>query len=248
MGNIQKINRYVKVTAGLHGHIGRFGEIPIRRLNATDYVDLRDGEIYEYQKHETKLLGDVCGAKQKLLDSINVNVKTAIDSGFFPRFLTLTVQENCLDREKIFYWFSLFRQLKIFVENFGTKYTLVLEHQKRGALHCHLIIYEPPKKFLPYAALGDAWTSCVGSTQRLQIRIEKIDNPLNIAAYLGKYITKEFLEVPKGKKVYTSSQGLRKPDKEIISEDELRELLVEKKIKVKKRIIDGEEMVVGYYW
>jgi len=230
---------YSMTIAGHHGHIAPIRGNPCcRKLDKENYLDLRDGEIKKYNLTETKNIGNLLSARQKLLDLVHSNSRETSE------FITITSQENCQDRDRWLYYMKLFSKTKIFNEVFGREYLYTIERQKRGALHSHIICFNPTTNYIPYKKLIEAWRGCIGGLGA--VCCKRIDNPLNVGKYLAKYIIKDFEEVGKYKRCYIPSKGLEQPKKSIISEKEFRKLLPD--LKVKKRKIEGEEIVVGYYW
>lgn len=134
-------------------------------------------------------------ARNNLVRSINSNVTE------FSKFLTLTVKENITDRYLFLKYFDNFR--RNFKKEFGfsLKYVGVLEKQKRGAFHIHLVVFND--NFLEFNRLKKIWSK-YGS-----IDIKIVDSTLHLGRYLAKYLTKE--NVSLNKKSYLSSRGLKKP-------------------------------------
>jgi hypothetical protein len=227
--------------AGEHGHIAPIrGNLCIKKVSKTEYVDLRDGEIYKFKIHETKDIQSLMGAKQKCIDIIHAN-STPDDV-----FMSITTQENISEKERdrYFGYMNKFTRTDIFRECFGTNYLYTVEKQKRGALHSHLVCFAPLVDFIPYRRLINVWRGIIGGLG--SVNCKRIDKPEHIGTYLAKYILKEFASIEKYKRVYVPSKGLKQPIKSTITEKKLRELLPN--LRIKKRVIEGEEMVVGYYW
>jgi len=230
---------YSMTIAGHHGHIAPIRGNPCcRKLDKETYLDLRDGEIKKFNITETRDIANLFSARQKLLDLVHTNSRSNSE------FITITSQENCQDRNRWLYYMKHFSQTKIFQEVFGREYLYTIERQKRGALHSHIICFNPAMKRIPYKELINAWRKVLGGLG--SVCCKRIDNPMNVGKYLAKYILKDFEEVGKYKRCYIPSKGLSQPEKKIISEKEFLKLLPN--LKVKKRKIEGEEMVVGYYW
>lgn len=164
-----------------------------------------------YEEHRKQVLQR---AKKNLRRLINSNVGQYGDE-FIAKFLTLTFKDNVQDLKKANYEFEKFmKRLNYFC--FGTKkanlkYTCVVEFQKRGAIHYHVIIYNIP--YIKAKDLAKIWGNGF-------IKINKIDNVDNVGAYVSEYLGK----VEKGqghsinddrlngKKSYFSSRGLFKPN------------------------------------
>lgn len=136
-------------------------------------------------------------------------------------FLTLTYKENMQDLERGAY------DLKKFIQKMkrrvnGLKYLGVVEFQKRGAIHYHLLTNIPAKKnrWRQEKEIAELW-------EKGQIvKLKNIYNVDNLGAYLVKYMTKELAdERLKGHKRYFFSRGnLLQP--KILTGDELLRTLV----------------------
>lgn len=163
-------------------------------------------------------------AKKNLRRLINANVGQYGKENI-AKFVTLTFADNVTDINMANYEFKKFIQ-RLNYYCFGTKkselkYTCVIEFQKRGAIHYHVIFYNLP--FTKSNILESIW-------QNGFIKINKIDDVTNVGAYVSEYlgqaekgqghdIDDDRLE---GKKSYFSSRGLYKPteitDKKIVEQ------------------------------
>lgn len=129
-------------------------------------------------------------------------------------FLTLTTKDNICDRNN-------FKDLlKAFVKRFNyhilktkkskLKYIAVLEKQKRGAWHAHILLFNVP--YIPHKQLLTLWGHGA-------VRINKVDvdSKENRGRYVTKYFEKgigqELLE-NFGKQAYLSSRNLKKPSED----------------------------------
>lgn len=128
------------------------------------------------------------------------------------KFVTLTFADNITSiSEANVYWASFIRRLK---RKFGRfKYMAVIEFQKRGAVHYH-VIWDLPyiKKF----ELAEIWGNGF-------IKVNRIDHVDNVGAYIVKYMTKDLLDERLVKqKSYQCSRGLDIP---IIFRDDEAEMI-----------------------
>lgn len=182
----------------------------------------KKGEISSnYEEHRKQVLQR---AKKNLRRLINANVGQYGEE-FTAKFLTLTFKDNVTDLDKANYEFKKFiKRLNYYC--FGTKkanlkYTCVVEFQKRGAIHYHVIIYNMPYVKANYIA--KVWGNGF-------IKINKIDDVDNVGAYVAEYlgdaekgqghdVEDDRLQ---GKKSYFSSRGLFKPieitNKEVVEQ------------------------------
>ena len=161
-------------------------------------------------------------AKKNLRRLINANVGQ-YGKDFTAKFLTLTFKENVQDIRQANYEFEKFIK-RLNYHCYGTKkanlkYTCVVEFQKRGAIHYHVIIYN-----MPYIKANDIFNVWGNGF----IKINKIDDIDNVGAYVAEYLGQaekgqgHDIEDDRlqGKKSYFSSRGLFKPveitDKKIV--------------------------------
>jgi hypothetical protein len=138
-----------------------------------------------------------------------------IDTNFDERtsFLTLTTKENIQNRYEFNLLFDKFiKRLNYNIYHSKKrliKYIAVLERQKRGAWHAHILLFSFP--FIPHKELLTIWG--LGA-----VRINKLnslDDSSNAGRYVAKYMEKgigqELLE-SLGKKAFYSSRNLQKPE------------------------------------
>lgn len=82
------------------------------------------------------------------------------------------------------------------------QYIAVVEFQKRGAIHYHLLCNLP---FISAKMLQEIW-------QNGFVKINKIDDVDNVGAYVTKYMSKDNVdERLVGNRCYFTSQGLQEP-------------------------------------
>ena len=118
------------------------------------------------------------------------------------KFLTLSFAENMQDLKeanKLFKKFlrKLKKELKIDI-----KYLAVIEFQKRGAIHYHMLINIP---YVPVKWLQSLW-------QHGSLKINKIKHVDNLGAYITKYMSKDNADDRLRKvKGYNCSQELERP-------------------------------------
>lgn len=144
-------------------------------------------------RNREKVLGR---ARRDLRRLINANMCDGA------KFLTLTFADNVTDLKAANYEFKLFRQRLEYDIGFKALYVAVVEFQKRGAIHYHVLFFNMP--YMPANRLGGIWG-------RGFIKVNKIDEVDNLGAYVCKYMTKTDDERLLGQKMYFSSRGLAKP-------------------------------------
>lgn len=120
----------------------------------------------------------------------------------YDKFLTLTFAENKTDIKECNLLFKAFiRKLKN-KYNKNLKYLAVIEFQKRGAVHYHVLLNTP---YVPQNELQDLWGNGF-------VFINAIEHVDNIGAYILKYITKDNNDKRlMGQKAYLTSRNLLKP-------------------------------------
>ena len=196
----------------------------LKGYELTDSEKVRNGrkkgeKSNNYDEHRKQVLQR---AKKNLRRLINANVGQYGEE-FTAKFLTLTFKDNVQDIEQANYEFKKFIQ-RLNYKLYGTKkanlkYTCVVEFQKRGAIHYHVIIYNMP--YVKANDISNIWGNGF-------IKINKIDDIDNVGAYVSEYLGQAEKGQGKdvaddrlqGKKSYFSSRGLFKPieltDKKIV--------------------------------
>lgn len=167
---------------------------------------------------------------RNLRRSINANIGAWGD--YFPKFMTLTFKQNIKDHK------TANDEFKKFIQRLNyrvtgqkraiLKYTCVVERQKRGAIHYHVIFYNLP--YTPFNELLEVWQN--NSGQR-GLRINAIKEIDNVGSYVTKYVSKEIQALKDGKngkrekekKIYFQSRGLKEPSEEKITEDEIKKVM-----------------------
>jgi len=162
-----------------------------------------------------------------------------------PKFLTLTYEGNMSDRVLALKDFSLFiRRFNYHLlrkekkakdrKKQVLKYMAVIEYQKRGAAHFHIVFFNLP--FLEKKVVEDLWGH--GFIKIEQIKKTGKGNPYRgMVFYLMKYMSKtliEDIEASKSagklvadetiEKFYFSSRGLLKPQKMLLQATEKHHL------------------------
>ena len=180
-------------------------------------------EVYEYENpilegyKDTKRSG-VCGRSSaatdddkeknrvKVYNRAKRTVKRLINTniGEYSKFVTLTFKDNITDIKIANYEFKKFKQrLERYLKH-KLQYVAVIEFQKRGAIHYHVVMFNAP--YIKVSKLRQIWRNGF-------VKINKIDNVDNVGAYVCKYMTKASCNDDrlKGQKMYFSSRGLEKP-------------------------------------
>ena len=211
----------------------------IKKLNDDYYLILSTGEIRKFEKNDDRLSNKNSFRQtfKKLRYLINNNF-CGLDNELF---ITLTYAENMQDTSR------LYRDLEKFMKRLRYKYKdisqieyiTVVEPQKRGAWHAHILIkfIDLDKIYVPNALISSVWG--FGFVNVQSIAKMSIDN---LGAYLTAYLTdlpigdipineidkyKKFKKVndkyfvkgarlklyPKGMNFYRKSKGIKFPER-----------------------------------
>lgn len=163
-------------------------------------------------------------ARRDLRRIVNANVN---QYGVSSKFVTLTFAENMKDIDianKEFRRFIKRLNYRIYGRKCSQlKYSAVIEFQRRGAVHYHVIFYNLP--YVKAEVIEEVWGNGF-------IKINKIDDIDNVGAYICKYLTKVNADSRlKGRKCYFNSRGLKKPVQVYFDDDDLGD--------IKKTLPDG---------
>ena len=155
----------------------------IKKLNSDEYVDLKTGEIKEFEKTENRSqsFNSLRQTFKKLRYLINNNFTGKRNE----LFLTLTYAENMTDPKKLYDDIRKFvMRLKYHFEDESTiDYINVVEPQGRGAWHCHVLLRfnDLEKIFIANKKMAEIWGHGF-------VTIKSMQNVDNIGAYLSAYL------------------------------------------------------------
>lgn len=172
-------------------------ELPVVKLSKVSRVG-RAGQ--SFTTDDVKLsnrLKNVGRARQNVRRIVNTNFSTS------SKFVTLTFAENVTDLRFANHEFGKFlKRLKRYL-GYIPQYIAVVEFQKRGAIHFHVLMNCP---YIPVEVLERLWGHGF-------VKINAIDNVDNLGAYVTKYMTKDNIdERLAGQKSYFTSHNLKKPE------------------------------------
>ena len=192
-------NALVKVTTMNHIVEVQFmekvnSEAHIRKLNANEYVDLKTGEVKEFEKTENRSQGT--NSLRKTFNRLRELINTNFEGASNELFVTLTyrgeLQTN--DTKTVYEDFKNFmKRLKYKYKNTTTiDYINVLEPHATGNFHMHVLmrfndlenIYIPNAEFAEICGNGF-------------VQIQSLKNVDNIGAYVSAYLAD--IEVPEDK-------------------------------------------------
>lgn len=131
-------------------------------------------------------------------------------------FLTFTFSPQVVDR---YNWDAVTNLMKKYLNNMKKQnsdmlYIIVPEKHKDGAYHFHgLFASAPALRIAPY---GDKYYT-VNSFPYGYSSASPVVNPQASARYISKYISKDVVQVSKGKKRYWASRSLKVPDKIVLA-------------------------------
>lgn len=208
-------------------------------------VDKETGEII--QREATEKEAEAIREETRLESRQKSNIRARNDlrrlvaNNFSKRsqFITLTFRENIQDIELANKTFKKFVQLMNYdLQKLGRKlkYVAVIEFQKRGAIHYHMICEGRPRNY-PYANEINRWNQAIRSVTGARgetvgiVKIHDINHVKHVGRYVVKYMTKSDADKRLfGKKLYQTSRGLIRPTEKtyrIRSEEEFQGLLKE---------------------
>lgn len=158
---------------------------PIQKLDASTGLDLRTGEIVEFQHHKSRAQdkASVAQSLKRLRNIINTNVVEPD----LALWITLTYAENMTDANRLYEDFRRFWQrFSYYLKKRNlprAEYITAAEPQGRGAWHLHCLFLFPCKApFIPNADIAKIWGKGFTKTTSLK----GVDNPgLYLTAYLG---------------------------------------------------------------
>jgi hypothetical protein len=120
-----------------------------------------------------------------------------------PVFVTLTFKDNIKDVQTANYHFKKFTQRLKYHIGKSPKYLAVVEFQKRGAVHYHIVYFNLP--YIDKSKFENIWSHGFS-------RIEVPQNIKDVTRYVGKYMQKELIDKRLvGQKAYFTSRGILRP-------------------------------------
>ncbi len=127
------------------------------------------------------------------------------------KFITLTHRENITNLDTAHRHFKIFIQrLRRYYKKFNFKYIAIIEFQKRGSIHYHILLNI---NYIPQEILASLWSYGF-------IKIKLVNNIKNMGAYFSKYLFKDFRD-PRlaGRKTFFCSKNIIKPKERICQND-----------------------------
>jgi hypothetical protein len=209
-GNIVEIYRHEKpILIGTSRDTSSFRHTKTE-VEETHVIDYESGEIIREKTSEEMFnsLKDKLDSRARSNITARNNLRRLALMNFDnkSKFITLTYKDNVTDLEESNGEFKKFiKRLNYYLKKEGkesVQYLTVIEFQKRGAIHYHMICN---LNYIKAETLSKLWRHGF-------VKINRITHVDNIGAYVVKYMTKEDADVRLiGKKMYQCSKGLRKP-------------------------------------
>lgn len=151
----------------------------IKRFDKDHFVDMRTGELREFQHFENRAqsLSSVARSLAQGRDMLNANVTDVRNC----RWVTLTYRENMQNSKKLFYDFKNFnKRLRALYGHY--EYVTAAEPQARGAWHLHVVMIFPgPAPYIPNDVMANAWKQGF-------VTVKRLDDVDNVGAYLTAYL------------------------------------------------------------
>jgi hypothetical protein len=172
MGNIIEI---------MYSDKERNGKNVIKKLDNDTYIDLRTGEVKEFNKIENRAcsLNEVRKTLGRLRDYLNTNITDVKKC----KWVTLTYAENMTDPKQLKKDFEKFnKRMQYYLKENSYEYIVAMEPQGRGAWHAHLVmIFENNAPYIDNKVMAAKWGHGFTVTKKL----EDVDN---VGAYLTAYL------------------------------------------------------------
>jgi len=192
-----------------------YEKMPYQLANYKNDESISDVEwIKEYDKELDKRYEDLSDEIKHLLSVVDGRMGSSItrtrnmirrlilanfDNG--SKFVTLTFKENITELSEANKYFDRFIK-RMRRKYAGFKYIAVVEFQKRGAVHYHMLSDLP---YIKASEMEQLWGNGF-------IKINRITHVDNVGAYVIKYMTKDMSDIRLfNSKAYNASKGLQKP-------------------------------------
>lgn len=157
--------------------------IPVKKLNADEYMD-SNGNIKKFKKSETR--ADGISSVGKTLKRLRRLISANFNGGSSELWVTLTYAENVTDTSVVYQDFKNFMKKlrRKYAKNRSLEYINVLEPQRRGAWHMHLLIKTDDGSHLRVE--NDDMRRLWGKGF---VKVKRLKDTDNVSAYLMAYLT-----------------------------------------------------------
>lgn len=228
MGNVFEVLRMDRVNT----------KSSILVLNKDFYVDLRSGEMKEFEHHENRACdrNEIRKTMRRLRGIINANCVDVSKC----RWITFTYAENMRDSERVYKdCKNLIKCVRRHLGHF--EYIHVVEPQGRGSWHIHALwIFEDKAPYIDSVWLRNVWKQGF-------VTVKKLDDVDNVGAYLTAYLCDA--ELPEYLRYVCSKNGCPLPsdfDFDTVYTSSDSEIVVkeveENGNKVSKRFVKGARL------
>jgi len=191
-----------------------------------DHLDALGNEVPDLEVSEAELEKAKKRSLEKAAKRATTQCRRIIKASSFDEMLTITYRENQQDRELCKKHFKEWvRRMKNALPGF--EYCASFEKQERGAIHVHVATHKLPKiarykgvKIEAWKLGTKIWRSIVGDDNGLVFvggkpkwgkgRQRKLSQA-KMAAYVSKYIMKDYADSPMGSNRYSRSDSIEAP-------------------------------------
>lgn len=185
----------------------------IKRRKIAEYDDLTGAKVLS-EKEALIALGfeevieisflDKEENKQRSLRRTRSVIRKKIIEGELDHFLTLTYRENKTDIQSC--WNDWKKFIRLVQKKYPTlKYLVIVERQKRGAVHFHAAIHG----FLHANTIRSLWLSVIGEGNIDIKRRQRNQSMHGLAKYITKYLTKQYEELESFQNLYRASKNIK---------------------------------------
>lgn len=159
-------------------------------------------EFTEPKREKTEL--EIKENKDRSMRRTKSQIRKKIIEGELDHFLTLTYKENKKDVKAC--WLDWKRFIRKVTQKYpNLKYLVIIERQKRGAIHFHAAVHG----YMHANTMRALWLSVVGQGN-IDIQRRKHNQSLhNLAKYITKYLTKQQNELDDFKNLYRCSRNIK---------------------------------------
>lgn len=188
-----------------------------------------------------KSLSNLARARREIIELIRLNL--------VPNscLLTLTYRENMQDYEQAYKDFYNFVKMIKYKFGISLKYIRVIELQRRGAIHFHVVVFSPEFVSIPYNEIFKLWGHGAVHIRKIEVLDDVTAD--RVGNYLGKYLTKS-KDIAVNKKIYTTSRGLKRLEKQRIVLDDINQsaLYLERLANVSNAVvyIEGNNRLIKF--
>lgn len=250
----------------------------IRKINEEQYIVLSTGEIRKFKKGSCRY--DSKNSFRQTFKKLRYLINNNFVGSRNELFVTLTYKENMQDPKQLYSDMDKFiKRLRYHYKKISDiEYINVVEPQKRGAWHCHILMkfVDLDKVYIDNEFMARLWSH--GFVNVRALNNMSIDN---IGAYLTAYLSdipidelkegegpraytikehneKQYIKggrlflYPKGMNLYRASRGIKMPNRKVMKFSELKKCVNGVNLthfsKVDITVDDFNNTVIYYYY